>query len=244
MYIRQGSVKQRLGSLEGVFGFFGQVLPTTNFKVTSGYTLKQNGSYYYLLNSKGQQASSQFTVDQIKSAGGIKDYQGKVGLTYYPTAPSSSPAPSSGGSVFNLNLGPAGCQASKASTCDISGQCYDRSGCPITQEESQRLYATPTPAPTPTPAASTGPSATEIMSGVGSILSAFAAPAAAIFQTSMEAKTAKAALKAQQQQQQATYTGSQQPTIIQQGPSTGLILGIVGGFAVMAVVLILVLKKK
>lgn len=235
MYIMQSSVRQRLGTFEGTFG---QVLPTTNFKVSSGYTLKQSGNTYYLLNSKGQQTSSNYTIDQIKQNGGIKDYQGKVGLSYVPTATASTPTSTS---FLNLNL-TGSCALSKAGTCDISGQCYDTKGCPISDEEAARVYSASTPSTSPSPPISTGASAGEVLTGVGSILSALATPAAGIFQTYTESKLAKAALK-REQQQMPSYVPTMQPQVIQQGPSTGLILGLVGGFAAIALILVLVLKK-
>jgi hypothetical protein len=91
--------------------------------------------------------------------------------------------------------------------------------------------------------APTGTSAGEVLTGVGSILAALAPAATTAFQAQAEARAARTALKRERQQQMPMYTGPMQPQIIQQGPSTGLILGIAGGIAAIALILILVLKK-
>lgn len=113
--------------------------------------------------------------------------------------------------------------------------------CNIQTSGATTPAATSTTTTTTTPV-STGASAGELLTGVGSILSALAAPAAGIFQTYTESKLAKAALK-REQQQMPSYVPTTQPQVIQQGPSTGLILGLVGGFAAIALILVLVLKK-
>jgi hypothetical protein len=104
---------------------------------------------------------------------------------------------------------------------------------------------TPSTTPSTTPAStpvSSGPSAGEVLTGVGSILSALATPAAGVFQTYTESKLARAQLK---REQQAMPVGPSfmPPQVIQQGPGIGLILGVAGGFVALALILILVLKK-
>lgn len=209
MYIWQNRVKQRLGSLEGSLGEFGQMY--AQFKVSPGYSVKQDPNSidkgYYLVNSSGQQASVKYDLSQIKS-GGAKDYQGVVRLTW---AGSTTVAPATTTSV-----------TPKTTTTTDGGSKPVAISAPV----------------------STGPSAGEVLTGVGSILAALAPATAGAFQTYTEASAAKAALKRerQQQQQQPMY-GPTQPQVIQSGPSTGVILGIAGGFAAIALILILVLKK-
>lgn len=114
-----------------------------------------------------------------------------------------------------------------ASDSDITAQ----EGCSLTRDSQSLLRS------------GTGTSAGEVLTGVGAILAALTPAVTGVIQTQAEASAARRALKRERQQQVPAYNGPMQPQIVQQGPSTGLILGIAGGFAAIALILILVLKK-
>jgi len=89
---------------------------------------------------------------------------------------------------------------------------------------------------------SSGTSAGEVLTGIAALLNPLAQAGASIFATTEQAKLQKALLK---QQSQLPVTSSYMPPqIIQSGPSTGLVVALVGGFAVLALILVMMSKKK
>lgn len=121
---------------------------------------------------------------------------------------------------------------SKGPIKDSSGK-YIFACCNLTISSSVGQTGSPTASPQ-----STGPSAGEVLTGVGAILGALATPAAGIFQTHTEARLAKEQLKQEQRQAAMTPTYIPAPQI-QQGSNNFVIAAVGVGFALLAVILVM-----